>query len=421
MKVKIRNRFFFSLTTFLFLVLFVNSCSITEADNDSDWPSATENVNGEILDYEGFEILKLWGTNYEQGYAYGYLKAPSFVEFAENYLADPVVNFDIEIWETGLGMLDMFNYPADYESELQGFLDGLETRAGEPIFLDAFQRNLSLNDLKALQSDLDKIQCSSFTAWGNMTSDGNTITGRNMDQDLINAMMATQFIIARIPDMGSGKLGWVSVNWPGEIGCTTGMNEDGVTVSQQDVYRYPPTAAEGFTPDNLLHRMIIESAQAGSVIQEVENILQNNYVATGCAPMISWPYNGSDYAAIVPEFDGKIGVTNGFTIRYPESGLEYIISANHFREREIPMGYCWRYNLIESEMQQIASSNGNEYLTVGKAWEILVQTPIPEMRAMHSVVFETNNKLIHIAFTENGIQAPGCTNVTLNIEDILSR
>ena len=252
-----------------------------------------------------------------------------------------------------------------------------------------------------------------------MTSDGNTITGRNMDFDPITALMERQMIIVRIPESGSDKLAWVAVAWPGEIECTTGMNEEGVTVSQQDVYRYPPTATDGFTPDNLVHRLIIEFTHAGTKFQNIENILQSHYVPTGCAPMISWPYTGDSTASVVPEFDGKISITNGYTIRHPQAGQDFQITANHFRLRVAPLQDCWRYNLLENRLLQISTSNGTEHLSIDLAWQLLASTTLAETVAIHSVVFEPNKMLMHVAFTENDQHAPNCTKVTFDINNLL--
>lgn len=406
------------------LFIIGNGCSNdTKSTNpekpEGEWLPATEQVNGSITKVDGITVLKLWGTNSEMGYAHGYLMAPAFVAMLDEYLVDPVVQFDIDAWEIGLGYLSLFEIPAEYQAELQGLLSGMEARAGGKIQIQAFGRALTINDLRGLQSDLDKIHCSSFAAWGDMTQNGGTITGRNMDYDRINVMMGAQILVVRVPSEETGRLAWVSVAWPGEIGCTTGMNEEGVTVSQQDVYRQSSTASDGFTPDNLVHRLMIESCRANSVINDVETVLQSHYIVTGCAPMISWPYSGGS-ASVVPEFDGYTSITQGYTIREPQQGNAYQIAANHFRERIPAMSDCWRYNLLNDSLAQIALSNGDNLLTTEKAWELLTCTPIPETVAMHSVVFEPNLMLMHLAFAQNNQHAPLCQRVTLDVAELLS-
>lgn len=390
-----------------------------EPEPSNEWLPMTENVNGELFEIDGIPVLRVWGIPYEQGYAHGYLLAPDFVTMLNRYLTDPQAEISAEAWETGLGYLGLFDFPPEYDEELRGILAGMEARTGSDVYVQGFGRALTIDDLRGLQSDLDKISCSSFTAWGSMTEDGGTISGRNMDFDRIAALMESQIVIVRIPSPESGRLAWGSINWPGEVGCTTGMNEEGVTVSQQDVYRYPPTASSGFTPDNILHRIIVETSHPGTVLQNVMNILQSHHIATGCAPMIAWPYSGSGTASVVPEFDGKVDVSGGYTIRQPDDGKEYQIVANHFRKRIPPMQDCWRYNLLHNRLEEIAASGGQSRLTMDVAWELLRSTTIPESIAMHSVVFEPNKMLMHVAFTQNGQHAPLCTKVTLNVTELV--
>jgi len=424
MNFNLRKNFHRQFTAVLVLLCCIWTCGPTKTEQEPEgynWQPVTETVNGSLEEQNGIKILKLWGTAYEQGIAHGYLTAPDFVALLDNYLTDPAASFVLSGWNTGLEMLDMFEYPAAYEEELQGILDGMELRAGGPVIIQSFERALTINDLRGLQSDLDKINCSSFTAWGSMTSDGGTISGRNMDFDRITALMESQILIVRYPSEASGKLAWVSVSWPGEIGCTTGMNEEGVSVSQQDVYRTMPAAVSGFTPDNLVHRLIIESAHAVSAVQNIETILQSHRITSGCAPMISWPYDGMGSASVVPEFDGWVSITNGYSIRTPNEGEAFQISANHFRKRLPPMDDCWRYNLLENRFLQISNSSGTQNLTTNSAWELLAGTPIAETVVMHSVVFEPNKMVMHTAFTEDGQHAPNCTKVTLDIAELLNR
>jgi hypothetical protein len=43
---------------------------------NGDWQPITEEVNGTITTIQGMQVLKVWGTPFEMGYANGYLAAP---------------------------------------------------------------------------------------------------------------------------------------------------------------------------------------------------------------------------------------------------------------------------------------------------------------------------------------------------------
>jgi len=64
------------------ILLFIYTCTSCKNENnnlENNWLPITENVNGELLEAEGYRVLKLWSTVYEQGYAHGYLIAPEIV------------------------------------------------------------------------------------------------------------------------------------------------------------------------------------------------------------------------------------------------------------------------------------------------------------------------------------------------------
>ena len=62
----------------LFSVLLVGcgkKSSLT-IPSENEWLSVTEEVNGTLTEMNGIPVLMVRGTNYEQGYANGYLTAP---------------------------------------------------------------------------------------------------------------------------------------------------------------------------------------------------------------------------------------------------------------------------------------------------------------------------------------------------------
>ncbi|MFC2131996.1 hypothetical protein ACFLSQ_11220 [Bacteroidota bacterium] len=43
-------------------------------------------VNGDTSSVNDNKVIKVWGTHYERGYAYGYLLADEVIDILENYL-----------------------------------------------------------------------------------------------------------------------------------------------------------------------------------------------------------------------------------------------------------------------------------------------------------------------------------------------
>lgn len=407
--------------TILSIIILISSCEenseTTQIENT--WLEEIEQVNAQVENLNGLKLIKLWGTPHEQGYAYGYLLGPNLIDFMNNLKVE--MNIESEDWNNAVEQnLSLFKIPTEYEIEIQGIIDGMEARNNNnEVYITELEKYLTKEDLIGLNCDLLRISCSSLSAWGEVTYDGSTITGRNMDYENSPSFVNNQILVVRIPNSDSDKKAWISINFLGDLGCTSGMNEDGLTISQQDVTSNTPSITTGFTPDNYIHRLIIENVSIDNVKNDISTILLENHSFLGCAPLISWPYKSNNISAIIPEFDGVISKDNGFNIRLPETGNDYIIGTNHFRKRDLPMDDCWRFNYLENSLDNIINGTSSK-LTKNACIQNLKQTPIPELICMHSVVFEPNKKVIHISFTNGINHATESEFVTINIKDLLS-
>ena len=135
----------------LFLLVWTFCCSDNSTNPDSpvnNWLPPTEHVNGELGEIEGIPLLTLWGTHYEQGYAHGYLFAPEIMEYLEKELnQEPgLVEF---VESVVLPTIEQYSVPPEYLQEMEGFLAGMGARAGAAVYVAAFERTLTLNDVIA--------------------------------------------------------------------------------------------------------------------------------------------------------------------------------------------------------------------------------------------------------------------------------
>jgi len=381
-------------------------------------------VNGTLTEIEGVPLLTLWGTNYEQGYAHGYLYAPELIEYLEKQLLNE--EGLVEFVETVmLPNIDKYTVPTEFQQEMEGFLAGMEARAGgKAVYVAPLDRTLTLNDLIA-SACLDNIDhllathCTSFSAWGVATTGGKTITGRNYDHpdDEINTGRY-MFIVRKSPP-GSGIPAWISVGLPGALNCETAMNSEGVTFATQEVNLIRSTSeTDGFCPETLLQRKLLESARAASVVDDVSSVLQALYTTGGEALLMSWP-SGHGSCSAVFEVDGDLNTGHGLTIRQPEDGHPYMIQTNQFYERLEPE-QSNRYDLIQAHLDSIIAGLAPP-LTINKAWSILSQVPSsPDLLIQHSVVFEPDSMLMHVGFAEPGTHATSCQRITIDVGDLLN-
>ncbi|RIK68085.1 MAG: hypothetical protein DCC65_04470 [Planctomycetota bacterium] len=393
---------------------------------------ADVSLTGRLSEVDGVPLLVLWGTQYERGFTHGYLLAEKIVGLFDGYLRETVRGAEaIENFETTARRhLKAMNFAPRYLDELRGMHAGVVRRLGDAARIETLDRQIALDDLVAVACipELARIGCSSFAAWGPLTADGHTISGRNLDWHRLNALQSGQMVVAYAPGPEDGRLGWLSVTWPGYIGCLTGMNSEGVTVAMHDVFAGPPTAPLGFTPRGFALRDAVETAHAATAGKDVLAVLRGRIAAVGNNVPISFPYRGGNKeSAVVFEYDGDLTNGVGVTVRRAQrsgsagDATAYLPCTNHYRKRASAES-CDRYEKIDRRMKEIARSG--QLMTVADGWDILRMVacrsgPRERIQTYHSVVFEPNFGRMHAAFSTPDRAAPENKPVTFDVRSIL--
>jgi len=84
--------------------------------------------------------------------------------------------------------------------------------------------------------------CSQFVFWGNATSTGETVTGRNMDGEAdIRHRTVTNFVMFVVDPSERGLARHVHFLWPGFLGASSGLNEHGFYM-MEDAGCHPDSA-----------------------------------------------------------------------------------------------------------------------------------------------------------------------------------
>lgn len=205
----------------------------------------TRQVKGELTHIEGKRVLRVWGTHYEMGYAHGYLLAPEIVALLEDYMLGRLLDKQ-NYWKTR-NLLNWYTrIPRAYRKEMQGVYDGMVDALGkEGMYSETIEDYFEPVDLLAFNMIPEIFRlyfnsqgvfgkpaglCSSISGWGEGTADGNLIFARNLDfgepGDLLEA--STLVIAYQHIESTTREKDWVSIAWPGYLGCLTGMNEHGI-------------------------------------------------------------------------------------------------------------------------------------------------------------------------------------------------
>jgi len=381
-----------------------------------------DHINGSLTYVGQVPVLKLWGTPREQGYAYGFLAGRKILAIFNGFLAENELGIDQAFFESSLApQIRRMKIEPIYDEELQAMFEGIKASARGKMHIPALKRDLKASDLVVMNclNDLVRMGCSSVSTWGKMTTDGSPLIGRNNDWHRIPAMIENQLVVARIPPRESGRHAFASVSWAGIIGCITGMNDKGIVLTSHDASGLAPFVRTGFHPYMLTFRSVIESTSPGTAIQDVENALRSRVTGIGKNLMITIPSGTDGPASVVFEVDGDLSQGHGFTKRLPREAESFLVSTNHFRLRMEPSGTCERYALLQDRLGRIRRDPGETRVSAALTWDLLRRVVIPGWRTHHSVVFEPDKKLMHVALAEAGTDAPFRPPVTIDVSSLL--
>ncbi|MFQ5590353.1 MAG: C45 family autoproteolytic acyltransferase/hydrolase [Phycisphaerae bacterium] len=376
-----------------------------------------------LTQVEGVRVLRLAGTPRLRGVAQGYHLADDIVTLLSEFISGGGVPGGSAVYEAALIPFSRRMHVSDrYKQELEGIMEGIGKRCGGPAPVTALGRPITYDDLLAMNcmADALSLACSSFAVWGALTSDGDTLAGRNLDWRFSEALFDRQLVVVRAPDPARSALGWVSIGWPGLIGCYTGMNSEGVTLSIHDAPAGRGSGGTGPVPRTFAMRDALEAARAASAVDDVTRILRAGSVFVGNNVMVTRPFVAGSVPSVVFEYDGNVTHSGGVTVRMPKPP-NYQICTNHFRERAQPVP-CARYDALKRVLA--SASAGRSPVTLPDAWEMLdtvafTGKAFPAKITFTSVVFEPNKRRMHVAFASPGRSAPSGAHVTLDVARLL--
>jgi hypothetical protein len=229
-------------------------------------------------------------------------------------------------------------------------------------------------------------------------------------------------VIAHKAPQGSNTRGFVSVFFPGLIGCITAMNDQGVTVSTHDSDTAQPSFAGSFAPIMILYREAVESAHAETALEDIAALLKKRHTITGNNMFVTRPYTGKGPGAFVFEHDAYLPDNDGVTLRSAAKGESFIACSNSFFQRRshgrTKPNSCTRFSMLNKYLRWIAKGAPEIPLTLETAWDIAGKVQLRGITTYHRVIFEPNKRLMHIAFPLAGDPVK---TITVDVKKLLAQ
>jgi len=242
------------------------------------------------------------------------------------------------------------------------------------------------------------VGCTSFSAWGKKSYDGNLIVGRNFDFYLGDDFAINKIVTFINPTSGYK---FMMVSWGGMIGVVSGMNDKGLTVTLNAAKSEIPMSAA--TPISIVAREILQYAKN---IKEAYSIARKSKTFVSESIMIGSLEDNK--TAIIEK--------TPFDIDLYSSNEDYIICTNHYQSSKLKgtklnlenvneSASLYRYKRVAELMKKndkISYKNAADILRDQKGIEdanigVGNEKAVNQLIAHHSIIFEPAKKLVWVS------------------------
>jgi hypothetical protein len=220
------------------------------------------------------------------------------------------------------------------------------------------------------------IACSAMIVEADRSTNGGPLLGRNLDWPPVARLHEyTLVVVYKAKD----KHAFASITFPGLFGCTSGMNDAGLTIAMLDSY-HSRDGSPGFNPLGiptvLMLRRLLEEC---TTVDEAVNLLRTNERAS----MLNIAICDRERGAVLEVTPKSV------IVRPSEKGV--CLCTNHFRSAELmTSAKCWRY-------EKLLQSIGQDKFSVGDIAQRLHTVNQGEL-TLQSMVFEPATLDMHLVF-----------------------
>lgn len=353
-----------------------DSEQVETADSERDLSDLLPN-RLEVVD--GRDLLHLYGSRYDMGYAEGAILCGRFTSLFEDYMLETFIALTgVDYGLISAYILGIVEIPEGDLQEMQGILDGVATRCGpqdlivESPFLEESakgSRAITLNDL-IVSNSLADFSCSSFTVWGSASATGSSLAARNFDYIIDDHGSAIEETMVKVYHSDQEGAAFASVTFPGLVGCVSCFSQAGLGVTMHDVSPLEATQDRGIVPRILATRAALAWASSlggEDPAADFETVLETSPAIQGNNLHFSMPCEGvMCEGAVVFEYDGDQGHPDGqVSVRHGErtdlGPSNFIAATNHYLLRRDPPdsgGSLSRYDTLVQGISAFGMEDG---------------------------------------------------------------
>lgn len=342
--------------------------------------SLKSQVNGIILaDTNNIQVVKVWGTHNERGYAYGFLMGAEITQTFSSYLRPQFGNYyavarNIVTDGQNLKIDSLFSVEA---LAMIAGMDAAGTNTAAMDYVDLLVANCFL-DISEIMGVSPGMGCSSLMSWGDATAgtdlDGKSVISRHLDWSTSSYLVNNQVILIQLPSE-PGEQPWLCVGFAGLFSVLSGLNQNlGVFQNMMDDFSGNSVPGTLYEPIWFTLRKAIEksdyNADGQNDVGDVRSSLMDQ--GAGCADgylisALARSTAGSDLltalvAEVAPVPPYLTFRSNSYDDKIPGDNL---YAANSQIARNNAKNYCTRYNAVAT---QLATGTG---ISTAKSWELL--------------------------------------------------
>ena len=188
-------------------------------------------VHGQIYkDTLGVQVIKIWGTHQERGYALGYLTGAKITDIITNYMKPQFGSYYTLARTTIIQGTDI-SIPQQYKDEAQSMIDGMNAAGTNTSSLD--QTDILVSNSFLDIQNVFKLKggpgCSGLMSWNTATMgtdlNGKSVISRHLDWNISPYLYNNNVIIVHFPSEATESK-WLLIGFSGMMGALSGLNPD---------------------------------------------------------------------------------------------------------------------------------------------------------------------------------------------------